>query len=67
MEVIKVQHTTAYHFSEPVTLLPHLLMLRPREGRNLRVISSEFIVAPDKVLSWSARGSRSPLFNHDIS
>jgi transglutaminase-like putative cysteine protease len=36
-----------------VTLLPHRLMLRPRESRDLRLISSRITVTPDAILSWA--------------
>ena len=53
MAIIKIQHTTTYRFNEPVTLLPHRLMLRPRESRDLRLISSRITVTPDAILSWA--------------
>src|SRR5690348_4783300 len=37
---LKIRHTTTYRFNEQVSLLPHRLMLRPRESRDLRLISS---------------------------
>jgi transglutaminase-like putative cysteine protease len=53
LAIIKIQHTTTYRFNEPVTLLPHRLMLRPRESRDLRLISSRITVTPDAILSWA--------------
>lgn len=53
MATIKIQHTTTYRFNEEVTLLPHRLMLRPRESRDLRLLSSRITVTPDAVLSWA--------------
>ena len=49
---IKIDHTTTYQFNEPVSLLPHRLMLRPRESRDLRLISSQITVTPTAVLNW---------------
>ena len=53
MATIKIQHTTTYRFNEPVNLLPHRLMLRPRETRDLRVISSHITVTPAATLKWA--------------
>ena len=50
---LKIRHTTTYRFNEPVNLLPHRLMLRPRESRDLRLISSQITVSPDAILSWA--------------
>jgi transglutaminase-like putative cysteine protease len=50
---IRIQHTTTYRFHELVSLLPHRLMLRPRESRDLRLISSQITVTPIAVLSWA--------------
>ncbi len=50
---IKIDHTTTYRFNELVSLLPHRLMLRPRESRDLRLISSQITVTPTAVLSWA--------------
>ncbi len=32
---------------------PPRLMLRPREGRDLRLISSDVVVMPDAVVTWA--------------
>lgn len=53
MTFISIRHVTTYRFNEPVTLLPHRLMLRPRESRELRLMSSRITVTPDAVLSWA--------------
>ncbi len=37
MKRIRIQHTTSYRYSEPVTLLPHKLMLRPRAGHDIQL------------------------------
>ncbi|MGJ5202908.1 transglutaminase family protein [Bradyrhizobium sp. HKCCYLR20261] len=54
MITLDIQHTTTYRFHEPVSLLPHRLMLRPREGRDVRLLSSRISTAPDAVLSWAS-------------
>jgi transglutaminase-like putative cysteine protease len=50
---LKILHTTTYRFNESVSLLPHRLMLRPRESRELRLISSQIAVTPHAVLTWA--------------
>jgi hypothetical protein len=41
---LKIHHRTTYRYREPVSLGPHRLMLRPRESRDLRLISSDVAV-----------------------
>jgi len=50
---LKVLHATTYRFNEPVRLLPHRLMLRPRESRELRLNSSNVTVTPPAALTWA--------------
>ena len=50
---LKIRHTTTYRFRQPVSLSPHRLMLRPRETRDLRVISSHITVTPNATLTWA--------------
>jgi transglutaminase-like putative cysteine protease len=50
---LKILHTTTYRFNERVSLLPHRLMLRPRESRELRLISSQITVMPEAILTWA--------------
>ncbi len=53
LTVLKIHHTTSYRFRQPVSLSPHRLMLRPRETRDLRVISSHVTVTPAGTLTWA--------------
>jgi transglutaminase-like putative cysteine protease len=50
---LKVQHRTTYRYRQSVTLGPHRLMLRPRESRDLRLISSELTVTPTAQVTWA--------------
>lgn len=52
MRRLNITHTTEYRFPEPVTLLTHRLMLRPRESHNLRIESSTLEIAPAHSLQW---------------
>lgn len=50
---LRIHHKTTYRYREPVTLGPHRLMLRPRESRELRLISSEVTVTPAATITWA--------------
>lgn len=50
---LNIHHKTSYRFYQPVTLWPHRLLLRPRESRELRLISSNVAVTPAAALSWA--------------
>jgi transglutaminase-like putative cysteine protease len=50
---LRIHHRTSYRFAEPVTLWPHRLLLRPRESRDLRLVSSNVTVTPAATLSWA--------------
>src|ERR1700687_3518403 len=50
---LKIHHKTTYRFNRPVTLWPHRLMLRLRESRDLRLISSHVKVMPNAVVTWA--------------
>lgn len=53
MIALKIQHTTTYRYHQPVSLETHRLMLRPRESRDLRLLSSEVCVSPSADVSWA--------------
>ena len=40
MKRIEILHVTCYAFGSPVSLRPHVLLIRPREGHDLRIASS---------------------------
>ena len=53
MIALKIRHTTTYRYRQLVALGPHRLMLRPRESRDLRLISSDVTVTPTAVITWA--------------
>jgi transglutaminase-like putative cysteine protease len=53
LTALKIHHKTSYRFEQPVSLSPHRLMLRPRETRDLRVITSHITVIPAGTLTWA--------------
>ena len=50
---IKIHHKTSYRFNHSVSLWPHRLMLRPRESRDLRLISCNVTVTPAATVTWA--------------
>ncbi len=53
MVTLTIHHRTTYRYGVPVGLGPHRLMLRPRESRELRVISSEITISPAATMTWA--------------
>ena len=53
MTQIQIKHTTVYHYRSPVNLNPHRLILRPRESRELQLISHNLTVSPEASLAWA--------------
>src|ERR1700761_2139796 len=51
---LKIKHKTIYRFREAVTLAPHRLLLRPRESRDLRLMSHILTMAPVPVTTWAS-------------
>jgi len=52
MKRIKIEHQTTYEYSEPVTLLPHRLMIRPRAGHDIHIESSRLKISPEHSVKW---------------
>ena len=53
MIALKIRHKTLYRFRQPVSLGAHRLMLRPRESRDLRLMSHTLEITPAPVLTWA--------------
>ncbi|MES2475777.1 MAG: transglutaminase family protein [Verrucomicrobiota bacterium] len=52
-ERIHLVHETRYTYSQAVRFLPHRLVLRPREGHDLRLVSQNLTTKPASTLRWS--------------
>ncbi len=52
MQRYKILHRTCYNFSAAVRLDPHTLLIRPREGHELRIESSILEITPPATLRW---------------
>ena len=52
MRRIRIKHTTAYYYHEAVTLKPHTMYLRPREGHDIRLESSRLDININYQIQW---------------
>jgi transglutaminase-like putative cysteine protease len=59
MRRLEISHVTEYNFVTQVTLLPHRLLLRPRESHTLHIESSTLEILPAHRIRWH----RDPLDN----
>ena len=53
MARLRIHHRTEYHYTRPVELGRHRLVVRPREGHDLRVESMKLEIEPAHTLNWS--------------
>ena len=53
MRNLKIHHRTRYHYRTAVAFGPHRLMLRPRESRDIRLVSFEMTVTPAATVTWA--------------
>lgn len=53
MRNLKIHHRTRYHYRTVVAFGPHRLMLRPRESRDIRLVSFEMTVTPAATVTWA--------------
>ena len=53
MSSLAIRHRTIYRYAEPVRFGRHRLVLRPREGHDLRIISMHLTIAPEHRLTWA--------------
>ena len=53
MSWLQIIHETTYRYSKPVRFGPHRLLLRPREGHDLRVEEMRLEIVPQFELEWS--------------
>ena len=56
MQLISIEHRTAYTYSQTVVLKPHRLLLRPRDGFDLRIRSSALSIEPKSNIHWARDG-----------
>ena len=47
MNQYRIRHRTGYHYSTPVRLGPHRLMMRPRDSHDLDLRQSSLVISPE--------------------
>jgi transglutaminase-like putative cysteine protease len=53
MPRLTIHHKTEYRYAHPVAFGEHRIMLRPRDGHDLRVVSGDLAIAPEPMrLRW---------------
>lgn len=52
MRRLKIHHLTRYQYADEVTFLPHQLLLRPREGHDIRIEFSQLKMTPKATIKW---------------
>ena len=53
MSTLQVRHRTTYHYRTPVSLGPHRMMLRPKEGPELKLLEHELVLHPQANVTWA--------------
>ena len=53
MSRLRIIHDTTYRYDAPVTFGPHRLVLRPREGHDVRLESMQLTISPAHEVRWS--------------
>jgi transglutaminase-like putative cysteine protease len=53
MTVLNIQHRTTYRYRTAISLGPHRLLLRPRESRDVRVVSYDLAITPQATVAWA--------------
>lgn len=53
MVSLRIHHRTTYRYRQPVSFGPHRLLLRPRESREVRLLSSDLTVTPSATVTWA--------------
>jgi transglutaminase-like putative cysteine protease len=49
---MRIVHTTEYHYKEPVTFGVHRVLMRPREGHDIRIMKAHAEVSPAASVDW---------------
>lgn len=50
---LQIRHRTTYKYAEPVQFGRHRLVLRPREGHDLRILDMRLLIEPVHRLTWA--------------
>ncbi len=49
---MRIVHTTEYHYKEVVTFGVHRVLMRPREGHDIRIMKAAVEVSPSCSIDW---------------
>jgi transglutaminase-like putative cysteine protease len=52
MTTLRIHHCTRYRYERPVAFGVHRLMLRPRDGHDMRILSSALSIFPAAEVTW---------------
>ena len=52
MTTFRIRHRTRYSYDGPVTFGPHRLMIRPRDGHDMRILESSLVLSPAAEVRW---------------
>ncbi|SNY92587.1 Transglutaminase-like enzyme, putative cysteine protease [Cohaesibacter sp. ES.047] len=64
---LTIQHDTTYRYKKPVGLSRHRLMVRPRETRDLSLISFDIDVTPQANIGWAHDVAGNSIASVDVS
>ncbi len=53
VDLLRIVHQTVYRYNRAVTFMPHRLVIRPREGHDLRVETLALATLPRSEIVWS--------------
>ena len=53
LNTLTIRHRTTYRYRQAVSFGPHRLMLRPRESRELRLVSCDVALSPSASVTWA--------------
>jgi transglutaminase-like putative cysteine protease len=52
MTTLRIRHSTRYLYDRPVSFGVHRLMLRPRDGHDMRILESALSISPEAEVRW---------------
>src|SRR6516162_3022254 len=52
MKRLRLIHHTTYHYTQPVRFGPHRVMMRPREGHDVRMVGARVVIEPTAIVRW---------------
>ncbi|MEZ5875851.1 MAG: transglutaminase family protein [Hyphomicrobiales bacterium] len=53
MKTLRISHKTRYAYDRPVAFGVHRLMIRPRDGHDMRILDSSLVVTPWADVHWA--------------